>query len=132
MVTSRPAAMATPLRAFTRGHSTHGLALGRRWDLTRDDQDAQSAALHFPSVTRHICMHRTQIVGCFSSPLNLIFLSSHRSADKAAAGRTLTDFKEGQVVSGRVRRVEKFGVFVELANSTVVSSTVCYSVGSTV
>jgi ribosomal protein S1 len=32
----------------------------------------------------------------------------------------LSDFQEGQVVAGRVKRVEKFGVFVELENSNVV------------
>lgn len=33
----------------------------------------------------------------------------------------LSEFKEGEVVAGRVKRVEKFGVFVELEGSNVVS-----------
>lgn len=34
--------------------------------------------------------------------------------------RVLSEFSEGEVVAGRVRRVEKFGVFVELEGSNVV------------
>ncbi|KAF5829876.1 hypothetical protein DUNSADRAFT_15392 [Dunaliella salina] len=48
-------------------------------------------------------------------------LRSAGSNSRAAAGlRVLSEFKEGEVVAGRVKRVEKFGVFVELEGSNVV------------
>jgi len=48
-------------------------------------------------------------------------LRSAGSSSRAAAGlRVLSEFREGEVVAGRVKRVEKFGVFVELEGSNVV------------
>ncbi len=54
----------------------------------------------------------------------LLFLLSCRSAganSRASTGlRVLSEFRGGEVVAGRVKRVEKFGVFVELEGSNVV------------
>ena len=49
--------------------------------------------------------------------LRRIELSLRSSAPKAMVG--LEDLQEGQTVSGRVRRVEGYGVFVSLAESGV-------------
>ena len=38
---------------------------------------------------------------------------------KSKGWATLEDFKEGQVVRGRVRRAEKFGVFIRIDDSAV-------------
>ena len=48
-----------------------------------------------------------------------------RSAAGSRTGtglRVLSDFQQGQVVAGRVKRVEKFGVFLELDGSNVVGA----------
>ncbi|KAG2446158.1 hypothetical protein HXX76_000753 [Chlamydomonas incerta] len=53
--------------------------------------------------------------------LELSLRSAPRSGSSGAAIQSLAELKEGQLVSGRVRRVEKFGVFVEVeGNSSVV------------
>ena len=51
------------------------------------------------------------------SCLRRIELSLRSSAPKAMVG--LQDLQEGQTVSGRVRRVEGYGVFISLAGSGV-------------
>lgn len=38
---------------------------------------------------------------------------------KTKSWATLEDFKEGQVVRGRVKRAEKFGVFIRIFDSAV-------------
>lgn len=47
-------------------------------------------------------------------------LTLRSTLETGGARKGLSDLKEGQVVAGRVRRVEKFGVFVEITGSTVV------------
>lgn len=51
------------------------------------------------------------------SYLHRIELSLRSSTPKAMVG--LEDLREGQTVSGRVRRVEAYGVFISLAESGV-------------
>ncbi len=41
-------------------------------------------------------------------------------ASASKSWRQLKDFAVGEIVDGRVRRVEKFGVFVEIPGSSVV------------
>ncbi len=47
----------------------------------------------------------------------------HRSSDAHRTIKTASDYRVGEVVEGHVRRVETYGVFVELEDSNVVRYT---------